>query len=195
MVTDIVAELEAALMGQEPDFSRAPAAQELALDADQATQWLAQLNSIRRKRHEVRGAFQAAVDRMKVVVDERVSNLNEEEAWIEEALSIYHEMMLVDDPEGSKTITLPTGTLKSGTWGGDVWSWDDDKFDAWAMENLPGAVEYPEPKIKKGDAKKLIKEATLRISDGVVVLADGTAVPGLTVKERERQYKAVTDSE
>jgi len=192
---DIVAELEAALIGPEPDMSIPAHEQEIPLDADQATRWLAQLDSVRRKRHEVTVAFGAAVKRMKDVVDARVGNLDEQEAWLEEALAVYHEIMLAEDPEGAKTITLPTGTLKSGTWGGDVWTWTEEAFEPWAMENLPGAVEYPPPKVSKTTAKKLIKEATVRVSDGVVQLADGTTVPGLTVAERARQYKAVTEHE
>lgn len=190
---DIVAELEAALAGEEPDFTVPPTADALVLDSDQATQWLARLDSVRRKRQEVKDAMAAAVDRMKVVAAARKANLDEQEAWLEEALSIYHTIMLELDPEGAKTIILPTGTLKSGTWGGDIWTYDDATFDAWAIENLPGAVEYPAPKVDKGTAKKLINDSKVRVSDDLVQLPDGTTVPGLTVTERPRAFKAKTE--
>lgn len=192
---DIMTELEEALAGDEPDYSVKPEAGTLVLDSDQATQWLSRLDSVRRKRQEIKDARAAAIARLDKVTVPRVANLDEQEAWLEEALTIFHEIMLAADPEGAKTIVLPTGTLKSGTWGGDIWTWDESVFDAWAMENLPGAVEYPAPKILRAEAKKLIKAATVRVSDDKVVLADASTVPGLTVTERERSFKAVTENE
>jgi hypothetical protein len=189
-------ELEAALGGTEADTSMPIKDQvergHVALGEDQATQWGAQLNAARRKAREVAEAHSAAVERLNAVTNARLEALAVQEAWLEEALQVYHEVKLAEDPEGYKTIILPTVTLKSGTWGGDVWTWEDSAFEPWAVENLPGAVEYPAPKVKKADAKKLIKEGTLRISDGKVVLKDGTAVPGLTVTARDRQFKATT---
>lgn len=190
-------ELEAALGGEPADISKPPrlAIEEgIVLDSDQATQWGAQLEAARRKAREVSAAHEAAVARLEAVTEKRLANLAEQEAWLEEALQVYHEVMIAADPEGNLTIVLPTVTLKSGTWGGDIWSWDDAAFDAWAIANLPGAVEYPLPKVKKNDAKALIKKATLRVSDGKVILKDGTAVPGLTVTERERGFKVNTAS-
>lgn len=194
---DIVAELEAALAGEEPDFSVPPTADALVLDSDQATQWLARLDSVRRKRQEIKDAKAAAVKRLDAVTNDRVANLTEQEAWLEEALTIFHQVMLAADPEGAMTIILPTGTLKSGVWGGkEIWNYDDALFNAWAIENLPGAVEYPDPKVSKDAAKKLIKDAKIRVSDGVVLVSDGKEefpVVGLTITERERAFKAVTE--
>lgn len=188
-------ELQAALIGDEPDFRGTPSADTLALDSDQATRWMAQLDSIRCKRTEITAARDAAVARLDKLTNARKATLAEQEAWIEEALAIFHQVMLANDPEGAMTIVLPTGVLKSGTWGGDVWTYEDeDKFEAWVMDRLPGAVDYPAPKVQKGVAKKLIQEGTLRISDDVVVLTDGSTVPGLKVTKRERSFKAVDNT-
>lgn len=195
---DFEAELEAALANGEADTTRSVMGlvdEGLSLDSDQATQWGAQLNAARRKRAEVRAAYDAAVKRLTAVTEARIAKLDEQEAWLEEALQVYHEVMLAVDEEGYKTIVLPTVTLKSGTWGGDVWTYSETEFEPWVIDNLPGAVEYPPPKVKKADAKKLIKEATVRVSDGRVVLKDGTAVPGLTVTPRDRQFKMGTEFE
>lgn len=190
---NIADELAKAIMGTPLEVGTP--VEELVLSHDQATEWLAQLESVRQRHREVVEAQAYVVAKMDEVTKPRLRALEEEEAALCEALGIFHEMMVEVDKEHNLTIPLPTGTLKSGTWGGDIWEYDDAAFEPWAMENLPGAVEFPEPKVLKGPAEKLIKEATLRVSDGVVVLADGSPVPGLTIKERPRAYKAVTPTE
>lgn len=187
---DIAAELRQAIMGA--PLEPGTPVEELVLNHDQATEWLAQLDSVRARRQEVVDSQAYVVAKMNEVTKPRIAALDAEEAILEEALGIFHSMMVDVDKEHNLTIPLPTGVLKSGTWGGDIWEYDEVAFQPWAMEHLPGAVDLPEPKILKGPAEKLIKEATLRVSDGVVQLADGTTVPGLKIKERPRSYKAVT---
>lgn len=193
-MSDFHAELEAALRGDDPDFTADPALAGSTLDATQATAWLASVEHIRRQRVELTEAYNEMVRRMKVRLDERLANLDTEEGFFTEALAVYHAMKVAEDQERNKTMTLPTGVLKSGTWGGDKWIVTDEAaYDAWILVNLPGAVTYPEPQIKRGEAKKLLKDA--RITDGRVQLSDGTVVPGLEIKTAERQYKVMTETE
>jgi hypothetical protein len=180
-------ELQAAIIGEsilDAPYDGSP------VDSDQANRWLAELDNVRTKRAEVEAAFNAAVARMRDVVDRRLANLDQHEEVLLEALEVYHQMKLAEDPDGAKTIVYPCGTLVSRM-GQPSYDVDTDIFDAWALQNLPGAVEHPEPKVSWSAAKKLLKDA--RVSDGRICLTDGTVVPGVVVHDAERTFKAKTE--
>ena len=188
---DAQAELESAIIGGGIDTETPLDEQEIDYSSDQATQWLAELALVRRKKKEVADAHAALLARVKATVDARNVTLTDHENLLEEVLTVYHEMRLVEDPDGCKTIVLPTGTLSSRM-GTRTWVYqNEDDFEAWAVENVPAAVTYPEPKVSKAEVKKVVKDA--KISDGRIMLADGTTVPGVLVLDAERSFKVKTE--
>lgn len=186
---DIEELIEDAIMDGGSDTSLRP--EDYPLDADQATKWLAELNMVRRKRAEVNAAVKAAVERINKAVADRITQLNSDEAFLEECLEVYHKVRLAEDPEGAKTLTYPTGTLKARKQP-DSWEHDDKTFEKWAVVNMPGVVSYV-PKVAWGEAKKSFAKS--RISDGKVCLTDGTVVPGVTVRPGAKKFTAETEYE
>lgn len=195
---DITDEFDEALAGEAPDFDAPPAP---ALDLDQATQWVAQVARARRLREEYQAAHAAAVNRLNARLNNRLSALNEQEAWYEEALAMYHRTLLANDPE-AKTVPTPAGTLKS-TATQPTWEfYDEAEFTAWAIENMPEVIADPPPppalkvvkatvkKVLKADAAKALKVAG---TSDAVLTHDGTPVPGLRVLPAGRNYKVITD--
>jgi hypothetical protein len=178
-------ELQAALMGEGPDTDAPPG----ALDASEATRYLAQLDHLNRKETEMRRAYDEAVERMRSHMAARLAETERTRAWLEEALVVWHEAQLALDPEGSKTITLPTGTLVSRM-GQASWVVEDEEaLKAWALEHCPTAVTFapaPPPRLGKAELKRELKG--LRTSDGRVMVGDGTTVPGLRVDPPERKF-------
>lgn len=197
---DFEAALAEALAGDEPSYEVSPVA---PLDPDQVTQWVARVENVRKRKADVKAAYEAAAARIKAAHDAEIARLTQQDEWLCEALEMYHRVRLAEDEEGNKTIPLPTGVLKAGKWGGDTWTFSEDEFVAWALVHLPGAVE-PQPfKLKKTDAKKLLKEAFDTDEDGNIstdegghpILADGTVVPALTITPAQTKFKIVTNFE
>lgn len=197
-LSDFNATLAEALAGDEPNYEVSPVS---PLDPDQVTQWLARVENVRRRKADVEASFKAATDRLRLATDTELDRLDQQDEWLCEALEMYHRVRLAEDEEGNKTIPLPTGVLKSGKWGGDTWTFANDEFVAWAEQNLPGAVEAQPMKLKKAEAKKLLKDAIEIDSDGKVVtddeghpvLADGTVVQALTITPATTSFKVVTN--
>lgn len=187
-MTDFLTDLTSAIVGDLPDTDseevRAP------LDSVEATAWMANVENIRRQKDEINEARAEMIRRINETTNARLANLDEQEEWFLEALAMFHQVKLAENPDANKTLVLPMGSMPSRKLP-DRWVFDDATFDAWAIENLPGAVEYPPPKVKHQDAKKLLKDG--RISDGRVILADGTAVPGLEIVTGERKFDVVTN--
>jgi len=188
-------EFEEALAGEGPDFEADPASAATGLDLDQVTQWVAQVDQVRRKRAEYQAAHQAAVQRLNGRLQERLSALDAQEEWLEEALTVYHKTVIANDPR-ALTIHTPAGTLKS-TKGQPKYDYADEAaLVAWALENAPEIVDVPpapEPRVPKNNLKKLLKEQGAKISDGTLVLDDGTAVPGVKAEKARRNYNVITE--
>jgi hypothetical protein len=186
--------LNEALAGETLHGDASPGEMNLDFTDDQATMWLAEKANVERKLADLNAAHASAVARLEAFTVPRRGNLAQHIGWLDEALEMYHRVKIAEGPEGNITIVLPTGVLKSGTWGGDKWVVTDQAaYDAWILANLPGAVEPQPPKIKHGEAKKLLKDA--QVSDGRVMLKDGTVVPGLTIEKAERQFKPKSEFE
>lgn len=194
----ITDEFDEALAGEAPDFDAEPTP---ALDLDQATQWVAQVARVRRLRDEYLAAHAAATARLNARLNERLAALNEQEAWFEEALAMYHRVLLANDPE-AKTVPTPAGTLKS-TATQPTWEfYDEEAFTAWAVENMPQVIAEPPPppapKVVKTEVKKVLKaEAAEALkmagTSDAVLTHDGAAVPGLRVLPAGRNYKVITE--
>lgn len=181
---DIMAELDAAVGGEPLDETPAEGT---PLTSDQATQWLAQLGSIERQRGDINSALVAAISRLQGAASKRLAELDEQELILRESLEIYHQMKIAEDPT-LLTIVLPTGTLPSKM-GQPKWVYEDEgAFEEWALESLPDAITLPKPKLNKNDAKKLLKDK--RVSDGRILLGDGTVVPGVKVIDPVRGFDA-----
>jgi len=179
-------ELEAALAGEDPEWDSPPTA---TPSTDQANQWLARVAQINRQEDEIQEAFDAAVNRMRVATNARLTDLHRQRGWFTEALEVYHDTQLRLDPEGSKTIPLPCGTLVSrmgqATW--DVEN--EDSLMEWCRQDLPSAIKVPVPaedRLDKAALKRELKGS--RVSDGRVMLGDGTVVPGLFVHPAQRNF-------
>ena len=189
-MTNPADEFESAIAGDAPDTDGEPTA---PLDLDQATQWVAQVDRIRRLREEYQQAHAAAVARLNARLNARVSALAEQEEWYAEALEMFHRTVLASDSE-ALTIPTPAGTLKSRK-GQPTFSYtDDEALLAWAMENANDAVDFPptpDPRLNKTKFKKAVKEA--KVSDGVIITDDGEAVPGVTVADPERKFTIETE--
>jgi len=180
-MTDV---FEEALAGSEATQGEVP------LDLDQATQWVAQVKAIRGRKAEYQAAHAAAVSRLNAKLNEVCFNLDTQEEWMTDALEMYHRTVLANDAERI-TIQTPAGTLKSNK-GQPKWVYEDEAaFEEWAFANIPTVVTPHPDTINKTKVKAALKDATF--SDGVVVLKDGTAVPGLKVLPAERGFSIVTD--
>jgi len=162
---------------------------EVPLDLDQATQWVAQVKDIRDRKAEYQAAHTAATKRLNAKLAEVCSSLDTQEEWMTDALEMYHRTVLAND-DTRVTIQTPAGVLKSNA-GQNKWVYDDQTFEAWAMENIPSAVTPHPDTINKTKAKSALKDAT--ISDGVVITKDGVKVPGITITKPERTFKIITD--
>lgn len=151
---------------------------------------MAQVKAIRARLTEYEEAHVAARNRLNAKMEEIRSNLETQEEWILDALEMYHRTVLAND-DTRVTIPTPAGTLKSNA-GRNKWVYEDDAaFQAWVMTNVPSAVVAHEETIDKNKAKAGLKDAT--ISDGVLVLKDGTTVPGVKIVPPERTFSVVTD--
>lgn len=187
-MTDATADLMAALEGEpvtgpiDPDGAT----------SDHVTEWVAQVVRLQKRKDEYEAAHKAAVAKLGARLAERNAALDEQIAWLMDALSTYHRVVLANDPD-AKTIHTPAGTIKSRKAQDRFVVEDEDAFKTWATAAFPAAVEFPAPKVKLVEAKKLMKNG--RISDQRLIV-DGETIPGVRViqaTEDDRKFSVTED--
>ena len=187
--------LEDALAGEmEPDIDSPPTA---PLDLTQATSWVAHLARVRRQREEWDVAYQAAMQRLQERNRVEQARLDRWEAWLEEALEMFHRTVLANDPD-ALTIYTPAGTMRSKMGQPAVDIQDQEALIKFLLadDETRELVEFPPPpppKVGKVPLRKFIKDNMVRSSDGVVTLKDGSTVPGVVWTDAERTFSVNTD--
>lgn len=106
----------------------------------------------------------------------------------ESVLIQYHRSVLADDDKAI-SIKLPHGVLSSRKQP-DKWEFDEDAVIAWAAANAPEFV-----RVKQEVDKALIKKTVKTGLNGEVVMpADDTYVPGISVTVGERKFEITTEA-
>jgi hypothetical protein len=145
---------------------------------DQVTSWVAALVNLRREAEEYDAAYRAILDRLQERRAQYQERVAQRESVLLDGLATYHRIRLSQDP-GAKTIPTPAGTLVARK-RQDQWEVEDEAaFCEWALQHLPQAVTFPEPKVSKAEAKRALKAD--QVSDERVI-HQGEAVPGIRVR-------------
>lgn len=185
-------DLEADLLGPEPDYDSEPPVELDRSTADRHLRRIAHLDARYAADKEV---AEAQIEQVRAWLAGRYATYDAQRAWLHSTLRRFHEALLSIDPR-AKTVKLPAGELKMRA---QQPSWkftDTAAFLAWAQENAPDVVRPPvpsEPSIDVNAAKKLLTQERRDEHDKVVatvrgVTADGTRPPGLTVDDVDDKF-------
>lgn len=156
------------------------------------------VDRIRRERLEFIELIQAEMRRLQMRLDARVETFDKAEEWHARPLRNLHAAVLERDGK-RKTIHLASGDLKAREQQAE-WDYIDvDAFGAWAMENRPELIVFPEPKpqIDRNAAKQALVKRDEKGKPLVLGVDPETneIPPGLVVNERDRKYEVVIDGD
>lgn len=201
MIAESWHDLEAELLGPEPDYDTDPEPIGTA-DRDQANRHLARIAKLDAAIDADIEVAEAQIERTTAWLESRRTVHAAQRRWHEQILERYHRAVLSVDPR-LKTIKLPNGTLRARAQQPE-WEWEDDGkvFGQWVWENRPDLAEAlvafppaPDPKLVVTEAKKAL---TIEERKGSKVVArtfgkleDGTAPAGVKVTERDDKFDVV----
>lgn len=181
-------------------------------DAPPTPQNLAQATWMMRKLRSLRTRIDENDDAHKQIIaeaDEWIAAINgqlhAEADELERQLGNFLIARITEDPRGPKSLTLPTGSIKSNAGGLSTVIHDEAAFLAWATEHRPELVNVPAPPKPKPDKKALLKAATAKDAEErflapagstdevgeveVVDPATGEPVPGVKLVRADRSIK------
>jgi len=148
-------------------------------NAEQADWQIRRLARLRRLMAENAAAAHAEIQKIRAWLEEENRKLEQKAAWIEEALTGYHQALLEQDAS-RKTVSLPAGTLKARKHPDRVDVVDADTFVAWALAERPTLVRTKhEP--AKTEIKRLLSVGP-ETEPGTFAMVDpttGEAAPGV----------------
>lgn len=176
-------DLDAAMAGDEPEWDSEPTP---AVDLVEVDRWLTRLARLDRVDEQTRmlaGLRRSTVDEWEA---EQLARTAVQRDWLVASLRGFHQAVLADD-EKRKTITLPSGVLKARAQQ-PVWSFDDDRFLAWAREHRPELVRVPvaSPAPDRAEARKVLQVVDGRVIDPTT----GQVVDGVTVTPKPDKFTA-----
>lgn len=181
-------DLEADLLGPEPDYDEAPPVEIDRATADRYLRRIAKLDAQHQADREV---ADAQIEQVQAWRGARAATYMEQRAWLQGVLRRFHEALLAIDPK-IKTVKLPAGELHMR---GQQPSWtftEADTFLAWAHVHLPVAVRPAPPTFPSIDVnaakRALTKEITNergKVVDKVLGVVPDTMErpPGLKVED------------
>jgi hypothetical protein len=127
--------------------------------------------------------------------DMRVAKADREALWIEQNLEAFARNRVARG--GPKTLSLPSGDLKLVKPLESVDVRDPDGFRAWAIDNNPDLLRYPDPPMpepRKAELKKLKAGEARPFGDLLEfnLVSDGEVIPGaFVVVGKEDHFKAI----
>lgn len=188
-VVSAVEPLDELLAGPEPDYDADPQEFELP-DATTANRMLGAVRKIDRDLEADLAVVRAEKDRLDRWAQARYAEAQERRSWLVAVLNRYHRAILATDGK-RKTIGLPNGKLKMRGQQ-PSWTFDDELFQPWAQENLPGVMVTPPP--LPAVASHVLAKAALTIRDDKGnavkwgITTDGETPPGVTVNYPDDKF-------
>jgi phage host-nuclease inhibitor protein Gam len=186
--------LEEYLVG-EPESEDGDGPVDTPAGLEQADWHLRRLARLRRLMAENEAVAAVEIQRVRVWLAEENEKLSTKAAWIEQALTLFHQSLLTEDSK-RKTVSLPAGTLKARKHPDSVVVLDADAFARWAASN--GRLEFirTRTEVVKAEVKRLLSVGPLADdTDPGHVAVDpksGEAVPGVVIVPGQTSFAADT---
>jgi hypothetical protein len=149
-------------------------------DKAQANWALKKLKKRYQTREENKKLMDEEIEKIKSWYEEEDKKIQRNIDFFTGLLEEYHRSLYAQDPS-IKTISLPYGKTKIRDIG-EEYVYDDDALVKWLLKNAPEYIEM-EPKIKKAELKKKLKE-----HNGKAVLDTGEVVDGIALVERPPKF-------
>jgi len=166
---------------------------------------LRRYNRLKAQRAEHEATLRALTEQTEDWFREETSKIDEELGTLEFILGGFIKARIAEDPDGPKSISLPSGRLSSHAGGLSVEVTDEVAFLRWANEHYPGLIATPDPApppLPRPDKAAIKAYATSALPKSTLeepgtypiihasVHVDGTEeIPGVAIKRGERSIK------
>jgi len=186
----------------EPDEGDSVALPSVTNPAD--AEWrLRRYNRLKAQRAEHEATFRELTEQTETWFAEETSKIDRELAELEFILGGFIKARIAEDPDGPKSINLPSGRIATTAGGLSVQVTDEDAFLAWAKAQRPDLVATPAPPppppprpdkaaIKSWAAEAMPKSVLEEPGTWPIVVSDGdhaVNVPGVALVRAGRSVK------